>query len=281
MNKYIAPSITLQSFNCPRCGALAHQTWHKAYTNKEDNNSPHIWTPSEVTQILEKFESDESSLPAKMAKDFQRLANGEIFIENVEESTYANYRLNNVFLSKCYSCKEIALWVHNKLIYPPQPDAEEANADMSADIRKDYEEARIILKHSPRGAAALLRLCIEKLCDELAAKGKNLDQKIGDLVKRGLNEKVQKSLDAVRVTGNEAVHPGQFDLNDNPEIARALFKLVNLIIQELITDKNEIDKIYELVVPEEKQQSINKRDGNGDAANDENSEFGDSVSANK
>jgi Surface-adhesin protein E len=49
-------------------------------------------------------------------------------------------------------------------------------------------------------------------------------------VKNGLPETVQKSLDVVRVTGNNAVHPGQMDAAD-VNAAASLFALVNVIVE--------------------------------------------------
>jgi len=116
------------------------------------------------------------------------------------------------------------------------------------------------LQKSPRGAAALLRLCIQKLCMELGEKGKDLNTDIKNLVAKGLPEGVQKSLDIVRVIGNESVHPGQIDLRDDMETAKVLFKLVNLIAEKMITEPKEVEEIYN-ILPEEKRQQIKKRDG--------------------
>ena len=88
-------------------------------------------------------------------------------------------------------------------------------------------ESRTILDLSPRGAAALLRLCIQKLCKQLGQPGKNINDDIAALVKAGLDPKIQKALDIVRVIGNECVHPGTMDLRDDREIAAKLFVLVN------------------------------------------------------
>ena len=116
-----------------------------------------------------------------------------------------------------------------------------------------------ILEKSPRAAAALLRLAIQKLCRQLGEKGKDLNEDIGELVKKGLPVKIQKALDIVRVIGNESVHPGQINLDDNNETAHRLFELINLIANTMITQPKEIDNIYN-TLPKEKLKSITERD---------------------
>jgi hypothetical protein len=91
--------------------------------------------------------------------------------------------------------------------------------DMPADVRSDFAEAAAIVDISPRGAAALLRLAVERLMPHLEAKAKNINDGIGQLVARGLDPKIQKALDVLRVIGNEAVHPGQIDLKDDKTTA--------------------------------------------------------------
>ena len=113
---------------------------------------------------------------------------------------------------------------------------------------------------SPRGAAALLRLGIQKLCAHLGQPGKNINADIKALVAEGLPPKVQEALDSVRVIGNDAVHPGTIDLNDNRDIANQLFRLVNFIAQKMITEPKEIEDIYNSL-PAEKLKGINERDG--------------------
>src|SRR4051812_34965142 len=97
----------------------------------------------------------------------------------------------------------------------------------------------------PRGAAALLRLSIQKLCKQLGEKGKNIDEDIASLVSKGLNPRLQRSLDIVRVIGNEAVHPGTLDLRDDKETALKLFGLVNLIVDAMISQPKREDELYE------------------------------------
>ncbi len=67
-----------------------------------------------------------------------------------------------------------------------------------------------------------------------------MDNKIGYLVSNGLPEQIQKALDSVRVIGNESVHPGEIDLEDDPETAITLFELLNIVIEFTITQDKKI-----------------------------------------
>ena len=145
------------------------------------------------------------------------------------------------------------------MIYPGSSSAPLPNPDLPEEIKTDYEEARAIISRSPRGACALLRLCVQKLCGFLGESGKDVNADIAALVKKGLNPKIQKSLDIVRVIGNEAVHPGQIDLRDQPTTATQLCSLLNVIADAMITEPNVIESLY-AGHPETKLQHIEKRD---------------------
>ena len=103
-------------------------------------------------------------------------------------------------------------------------------------------------------------MAIEKLCkQQLGEKGKDLDECIGSLVKKGLPVKIKEALDVVRVIGNESVHPGEINLNDNKDVAHKLFELVNIIAQDRITQPKEVSKLYNSL-PQDKLDGINNRD---------------------
>ncbi len=165
----------------------------------------------------------------------------------------------NLKISFCSHCGEYSLWFGNKMIFPANILVEIPNGDLPDEIKEDYIEAANIVNDSPRGAAALLRLAIQKLCLNLGEEGKNINNDIASLVKKGLPERIQKALDTVRVVGNEAVHPGVLDIKDNREIAFALFKLINIISEKMISEEKEIDEIYNSL-PEEKLEQIKNRD---------------------
>jgi hypothetical protein len=170
------------------------------------------------------------------------------------------YNNEKFVLSNCESCHAPTIWLGKKIIYPIHSAAEPPNDDLPADIRADFEEARLIANFSPRGAAALLRLAIQKLCAHLGQSGKNINSDIAALVSLGLPAKVQQALDSVRVIGNDAVHPGAIDLRDDPDTVQKLFRLVNFIAHKTITEPREVDEIYG-GLPADKLAGIAKRDG--------------------
>ncbi len=129
---------------------------------------------------------------------------------------------------------------------------------MNEDVKEDYFEAAEIFNKSPRGAAALLRLALQKLLKQIGESGENINDGIKNLVSKGLNTTIQKGLDFVRATGNNAVHPGQIDLNDNKEIAEKLFQVINFIAEKTITEQKEVKILFD-GLPEEEKQKIEKR----------------------
>jgi len=132
---------------------------------------------------------------------------------------------------------------------------------MPEDVRADYDEARSISERSPRAAAALLRLTIERLVESLGENPKDLNKAIGNLVKKGLPVGVQEALDSVRVVGNNAVHPGEMNLQDDRDTALAMFDLVNMIVERMITNRNDLARIY-AKLPKGAHDQIARRDGN-------------------
>ncbi len=158
----------------------------------------------------------------------------------------------------CQHCQNHTLWIVDKMYFPETGNAPFPNPEMPENVKKLYIEAASISLKSPRGAAALLRLAIQLLCKELGEKGTNVNNDIKELVKKGLPIIVQQSLDIVRVTGNDAVHPGQID-TDDAEVVNKLFDLVNIIIEYMISLPKKVDSLYS-TLPPDKIDGIKKRD---------------------
>jgi len=222
-----------------------------------------------VPSIIDAFEIDEmvpeeirdQKIANKLRDLFERLAEGRPFFE--ERHQNIDFDVRNVWFSRCYNCNDISLWIYSKLLYPQRGQAPEPNPDLPEEIRRDYDEASSILDLSPRGAAALIRLCIQKLCKDLGQPGKNINDDIGALVANGLDSLVQKALDAVRVIGNNAVHPGQIDLQDDRATAETLFKLLNLITEKTISEPKHVNEVYASLPPGTLEQIKKRDDKNG------------------
>lgn len=166
---------------------------------------------------------------------------------------------NWMHIASCHNCKKKIIWIDNVYVYPDIV-AEEANPDMPDSVKQLYDEAGLIYNKSPRAACALLRLAIDRLCNELGETDRDINKNIGALVKKGLPEAVQKALDLVRVVGNKAVHPGQiaFDVDDT-NTAVMLMRLLNIIVERMIAEPKEIDSLYQSL-PESVKDAVENRD---------------------
>jgi hypothetical protein len=256
--KYVAPSIHETAFNCPHCHALTTQVWYRAVADKVGNNETVRCVPRDKSGYEVATDLD-AELRASIEQYVDRLATGRPFLSPRSGSLYPDADLENVSVSSCYNCTDIAIWLYDRLVWPARGEVPLPNADLPGEIRDDYDEAGGILDRSPRGAAALLRLAIQKLCVHLGESGKSINDDIASLVAKGLDVKVQQSLDIVRVVGNESVHPGTLDLRDDRATAEKLFGLVNLIAEIMISRPKHVKELYESL-PAEKRDAIEKRD---------------------
>ncbi len=258
LNQESLPTLGKASFTCPHCGAIAHQTWYNLRPRFLDNDhAPNIPSP-DILDRIEHESSIDDETKEKYRIHFTKLLGGKIFFDTADYANLQN-EVGNLWISNCYSCKDTSVWVHDRLVYPAHKSVVVPNADLPDDIKADFVEAVEILDLSPRGSAALLRLCVQKLCRHLGRGGENLNADIAALVKDGLDERLQRSLDIVRVIGNNAVHPGQIDLTDDKETASRLFRLVNLIADRMITQPKQVDELYDDLPPTAREQ-IEKRD---------------------
>jgi hypothetical protein len=258
--KYVPPSVTETAFNCPHCGALAKQFWFGLATvDKDEDNSLSTLIDEQGAKRVDftSIENDEER--EKIRVWVNKMKSGQPFRERRDKGAYSYYDLYNVNVSECFNCRRDSIWVYDKLLYPHKGEVLPANPDMPDDIRRDYDEAGSILDQSPRGAAALIRLAIQKLCKELGQPGKNINDDIKALVAAGLDSRVQKALDAVRVIGNSAVHPGQIDLRDDRLTAETLFRLLNLIVDKTISEPKHVQEVYGSL-PASVLKAISERD---------------------
>lgn len=163
--------------------------------------------------------------------------------------------------STCVHCNQPSYWLEARLVSPAESPVEPADTELPADCLTDYNEARDIVAQSPRGATALLRLVLQKLMVHLGESGKHINDDIKALVAKGLPVVVQQALDVCRVVGNNAVHPGELDVNDTPETAHQLFRMINFIVNDRIARPKQIQALYARL-PQGAKDAIVKRDNN-------------------
>lgn len=241
------PEYGNSKFKCPHCQTVATQRWYGAGSASEVANNilKHIYMDYR-TGIQDFYQTEIKSFLNAVERDFKR--------------NFSSFCPSGFAIATCSSCDEFTIWVNKEMKYPRTLAIAPPNDDLSDDIKKIYHEASSILTDSPKGATALLRLALQMLLVQVGKKGKNINNDIKELVSEGLSPKIQQALDLLRVVGNNAVHPGQINLDDSPEIAHKLFGILNFIAEELITKPKELESLYSDLVPADTQEHIKERD---------------------
>lgn len=165
-------------------------------------------------------------------------------------------------MSVCAKCDVGAVWQikTTRMIFPDSTSAPRPALNMPEDVKIDYMEAADIFSRSPRAAAALLRLALQKLCVHLGEKGEKIDVDIRELAKKHvLPQMLIKVADTVRLTGNNAVHPGEMSSEDVDHVASKMFFMLNLIVQKGITEPLELEALYQLT-PENPRKAAEEKD---------------------
>jgi len=244
----IIPVYKEDKFTCPHCLIIAKQDWFLGH------NVPLIIFNLYKHEFLS-YREHVSDYEANSIKTFL-----EYMLKKLPEHIDNRLLPKNLSIARCQACNDYSVWIYDTIIYPKSIPIELVNEDMDNDIQELYNEAKIIFLDSPKGSTALLRLALQKLLIQIGKDGKNINNNIKELVEDGLNVKVQQALDILRVVGNNAVHPGQIDLDDNKGVALKLFKILNLIADEMITKPKELDKLYEDIIPDDTKEHIKDRD---------------------
>jgi hypothetical protein len=162
--------------------------------------------------------------------------------------------------STCSACGSHALWFEDGLIFPPMKVGPAPAPDLPEPVQNVYLEAQQVALASPRSAAALLRLALQILVDQVEPGRDSLNVKIGKLSANGTPEKLVQAMDALRVIGNNAVHPGQISVDDLQTVL-SLFDLLNLLGELLIGEPARVRRLYD-ALPASAKEAIRKRDAN-------------------
>lgn len=223
------PKVNKPSFICPHCSVLAQQVWTDL-TNVSDKLN------SILKHLYLEYRSRTSSYIQEELEQFREFAS-----QHIPSITPVLFVSRDFRFANCQNCTKVTVWLKESVIYPRWNAFPDPNEDMAPEIQELYLEAGKIFQDSPRASAALLRLGVEKLCAQLGEEG-TLNASIGNLVKRGLNIKIQQALDYCRVIGNNAVHAGRIIPEENPDRVSILFELINDIADEMLTKPKIMEK---------------------------------------
>jgi hypothetical protein len=238
------PVLGAASFNCPHCGALAQQA--------TGGLAMRTLSAADVEQAIRDVEEGDPQGPESMAMALQWILGGNRQLVSPQTN------FDDHFITGCLACRLLAYWHGDTMVWPLIRRGRQSDDDMPADIAALYEEARDVAQRSPRAAATLLRVALERLVNLLVPGSESLNNKIGVLVGRGLSPRVQKAMDAARIFGNDSAHPGELDLSDTARTTDTLFDVINIIVRQVLTDEKVINELYERI-PEPKQAAIDRR----------------------
>jgi Domain of unknown function (DUF4145) len=182
--KYVSPAIDQLAFNCPHCDALARQFWFSVHADPLKSDEKPVVATAETVKTLTFGNIEEAERDRKL-KWAEQMASGRPFLEVHRE--FRNRDVQNVSISYCFNCNEMCLWVYDQLVWPRRAGGPEPKLLAPPNVRCECEETSQTLEASPRGAAALLRLAIEKLCKELGVSGESLKDDIALFVREDVD----------------------------------------------------------------------------------------------
>jgi len=164
-----------------------------------------------------------------------------------------------VEISECPECGKTAVHVESyykskgfkfSFSYPP-PGAKSIPEYIPEAIRDDYFEALAIVDASPKASATLSRRCLQGMIHDFwGIKEKNLNAEITSLKGR-VPQAQWNAMDALRKMGNIGAHMEKdinFVIDVEPEEARNLIKLIELLIDKWYVARHDEENLLEEIV---------------------------------
>jgi hypothetical protein len=101
-------------------------------------------------------------------------------------------------------------------------------------VEEDFEDAAAILNQSPRGATALMRVCIQKLVPLLKQDGHYLNDYISSLVRKALELEIRQSMEVLQVLRNDPGQPSNLETQEDKEMALRFVDSLKAILERRI-----------------------------------------------
>lgn len=172
--------------------------------------------------------------------------------KNAQESSFIIY----TFRCSNASCKRIAVTAINRtsneqIDLVPQVTMKHYPDYIPVQIRKDYEEANLILNRSPKAAATLLRRCLQGMIHDFwGIQEKNLNAEISRL-KEKVTVSQWNAIDGLRKIGNIGAHMER-DVNliidIEPEEAQKLLKLIEMLLEKWYVARHDEEALLSEIV---------------------------------
>lgn len=231
MPKTIVPIPLASSYTCPFCETTSTVNWYGI-------------SHAQQAKLSDELDNGIDSHSPKPKGYYHTIINS--FGSSSAE-------LHDWAFAECNHCKKMTVWHKDKMVYPSTCPVDPPNPDMPEKVKDCYLEAAQVLNASPRSAAALLRLGLQHLLAQLL-DDEGSGHLYTDIIRYSQNAPIQivKALDIIRVTGNNSVHPGTIDLDEEPERAEYLFILMNMICDESISRPKLLEEAYQRL-PESKR----------------------------
>lgn len=150
-------------------------------------------------------------------------------------------------------------------LYPPLKSGSLPQRGLPENLKKLYEEARIVAAASPRAAACLLRLLLDDLTIEICAykdiRGGDLNDRINKLIRHDLPVHIGQAMECVRLIGNGGAHTNEMTEKCTAETIELLFDFINHIVAECIARPAAAQKLYGEIPAHKRKEALISSDG--------------------
>jgi hypothetical protein len=232
MNPYIEPALGAESFSCPHCNTVAHQDWYSLFLKPENAGEVRVLTSEAVTALRQG--DDRRDNIKEIGQFVERLKKNALTYEYQKHPHPLKVKMANLHISNCHSCNGFSLWVGGILVFPTRIDK---TPEL---VEEDLEEATAILNKFPRGATALMRVCIQKLVPLLEDNGKELNQRVSSLVRKGLEMEMQQAEEVLQVLRSDPVQLSQLESQaDKETVLRFLDSLKEVLERRMPQNRDE------------------------------------------
>ncbi|MES2436939.1 MAG: DUF4145 domain-containing protein [Patescibacteria group bacterium] len=168
------------------------------------------------------------------------------------------------FLTRCKSCEDVSLFSDIELSMDlgnlneavlQYPKIKRYQDELPERIKKNYTQAKRIEKLSPISFAVMIRRCLEAVCIDKGASGKNLKTKLDDLAaKQIIPETLSRMSEALRYFGNIGAHATDDDDSVGGEEAKIMDEFFTSIIEYVYVAPAKIQKLNQRLAQKRKRK---------------------------